>query len=91
MDTLTGLFKCQLLAPHGGVFVFATIQPLYNIPLYLLSVVAGSFVTAILLGILKKDHPTPELGKWILRQAQRELPTPAEDRGRNGRAADPAA
>ena len=61
---LTGLFKCQLLAPHGGVFVFATIQPLYTIPLYLLSVVVGSLVTAILLGILKKDHPTPDLGKW---------------------------
>ena len=61
---LTGLFRCQLLAPHGGVFVFATIQPLYTIPLYFLAVVVGSFVTAILLGILKKDHPTPELGKW---------------------------
>ena len=61
---LTGLFKCQLLAPHGGVFVFATIQPLYTIPLYLLAVVVGSFVTALLLGILKKDHPTPDLGKW---------------------------
>ena len=61
---LTGLFKCQLLAPHGGVFVFATIQPLYTIPLYLLAVVVGSLVTALLLGILKKDHPTPDLGKW---------------------------
>ena len=61
---LTGLFKCQLLAPHGGIFVLATIQPAYAIPLYLLAVVIGSFVTALLLGILKKDHENPELGKW---------------------------
>ncbi|MCR5505741.1 MAG: fructose-specific PTS transporter subunit EIIC [Bacilli bacterium] len=61
---LTGLFRCQLLAPHGGVFVLATIQPAWAIPLYLLAVVVGSFVTAILLGLLKKNNPDPELGKW---------------------------
>ncbi len=61
---LTGLFQCQLLAPHGGIFVLATIQPAWAIPLYLLAIVAGSFVTAILLGILKKDNSNPELGKW---------------------------
>ncbi len=61
---LTGLFHCQLLAPHGGVFVLATIQPAYAIPLYLLAIIVGSAVTALLLGILKKDNPDPELGKW---------------------------
>ena len=61
---LTGLFQCQLLAPHGGIFVLGTIQPGWAIPLYLLAIVAGSFVTAILLGILKKDNDNPELGKW---------------------------
>ena len=61
---LTGLFQCQLLAPHGGIFVLATIQPSYAIPLYLLAVVAGAAVTALLLGILKKDNEDPELGKW---------------------------
>ena len=61
---LTGLFQCQLLAPHGGVFVLATIQPAWAIPLYLVAIVAGSAVTALLLGLLKKDHDNPELGKW---------------------------
>ena len=61
---LTGLFQCQLLAPHGGVFVLGTIQPGWAIPLYLLAIVAGSIVTAILLGILKKNVDNPELGKW---------------------------
>ena len=61
---LTGLFQCGLYAPHGGVFVIATIQPTYTIPLYLLAIVAGSVVTALLLGILKKDAEDPELGKW---------------------------
>ena len=62
---LTGLFGCQLLAPHGGVFVLATIQPSgWTILLYLLAIVAGSFVTALLLGILKKNADNPELGKW---------------------------
>lgn len=61
---LTGLFQCQLLAPHGGIFVLGTIQPGWAIPLYLLAIVVGSAVTAILLGILKKDSDNPELGKW---------------------------
>ena len=61
---LTGLFNCGLYAPHGGIFVLATIQPAYAIPLYLLSIVAGMIVTALLLGILKKDNPDAELGRW---------------------------
>jgi len=61
----TGLFGCQLLAPHGGVFVLATIQPSgWTILLYLLAIVIGSFITALMLGILKKNHANPELGKW---------------------------
>ena len=64
---LTGLFGCQLLAPHGGIFVLATIQPSgWTILLYLLAIAIGSFVSAILLGMLKKniDPADAELGKW---------------------------
>lgn len=62
---LTGLFGCQLLAPHGGIFVLGTIQPDWTkILLYLLAIVVGSAVTALLLGLLKKNHENPELGKW---------------------------
>ena len=49
---LSALFGCTLMAPHGGVFVFATIgQPL----LYIVAWVVGSIVTALLLGVLKKN------------------------------------
>lgn len=48
---LSMLFKCTLMAPHGGVFVFPVVG---NALLYLLSLVAGTVVAAVLLGILKK-------------------------------------
>ena len=48
---LAALFKCTLMAPHGGVFVFATVgHPL----LYVVAWLIGSAVTCFLLGILKK-------------------------------------
>ncbi|MCR5703458.1 MAG: fructose-specific PTS transporter subunit EIIC, partial [Eubacterium sp.] len=47
---LSWLFKCQLMAPHGGIFVFATVkQPL----LYILSLVIGSAIACIILTVLK--------------------------------------
>ena len=62
---LTGLFGCQLLAPHGGVFVLATIQPSgWTILLYLVAILVGTAITALMLGLLKKDSENPELGKW---------------------------
>ena len=48
---LSMLFKCTLMAPHGGIFVFAVVG---NWPLYLLSLVIGSVVGMLMLGILKK-------------------------------------
>ncbi|MCY8416536.1 PTS fructose transporter subunit IIC, partial [Bacillus spizizenii] len=48
---LTEFFRVTLPAPHGGVFVaFITNHPL----LYLLSIVIGAVVMAIILGIVKK-------------------------------------
>lgn len=48
---LSAAFKCTLMAPHGGVFVFATVgHPL----LYIVAWLAGSAVTAIMLGLIKK-------------------------------------
>ncbi len=43
--------NCTLMAPHGGIFVFPVVG---NVTLYLVALVAGSFLSAILLGILKK-------------------------------------
>ena len=49
---LSALFGCTLMAPHGGVFVFATVG---HWPLYILAWLIGSLVTAILLGVLRKN------------------------------------
>ncbi len=52
---LSTLFGCTLMAPHGGVFVFATVgQPI----LYIVAWVVGSIVTAVMLGFIKKDAKT---------------------------------
>ncbi len=49
---LSAFFGCTLMAPHGGIFVFATVgKPL----LYILSWVIGSIVTMFMLGFIKKD------------------------------------
>ncbi|KXZ14782.1 PTS fructose transporter subunit IIA [Bacillus nakamurai] len=48
---LTEFFRITLPAPHGGVFVaFITNHPM----LYLMSIVIGAIVTAVILGIVKK-------------------------------------
>lgn len=49
---LSAWFGCTLMAPHGGVFVFATVgNPLR----YLAAWMIGSVVTALLLGTIKKN------------------------------------
>ena len=44
-------FGCTLMAPHGGIFVFAVVG---NWPMYLLALVIGAVVGAFMLRILKK-------------------------------------
>ena len=46
-------FRCQLPAPHGGLFVLPIIT---NPLMYLLAVVIGSLVTCLLVGITKKNN-----------------------------------
>lgn len=49
---LSMAFGCTLMAPHGGIFVFATVgHPL----LYILAWAVGSVITAVMLGVIKKD------------------------------------
>lgn len=48
---LSVAFNCQLRAPHGGIFVIATIS---HWPLYLLAIAAGSVVGCLILSTLKK-------------------------------------
>ncbi|MCM1288127.1 MAG: fructose-specific PTS transporter subunit EIIC [Clostridium sp.] len=48
---LSMAFDCTLMAPHGGVFVFAVVS---NWPMYIVSLVIGSLVGMLLLALLKK-------------------------------------
>lgn len=48
---LSMAFKCTLMAPHGGIFVFPVVG---NAFMYLLALVVGTVVSAVLLGFLKK-------------------------------------
>lgn len=48
---LSMAFNCTLMAPHGGLFVFAVVG---NWPLYLLAWAVGSVITMLMLGLLKK-------------------------------------
>ena len=48
---LSMAFNCTLMAPHGGIFVFAVVG---NWPMYIVSLAAGSVVGMLLLAVLKK-------------------------------------
>lgn len=48
---LSMLFKCTLMAPHGGVFVFPVVG---NALMYILALLVGSLIGAVLLGVLRK-------------------------------------
>ena len=49
---LSMAFKCTLMAPHGGIFVFPVVG---NVALYLVALLVGSAASCLLLGILKKN------------------------------------
>ena len=49
------VFNCTLMAPHGGIFVFPVVG---NAVMYLVALVAGTVVSALLLGVLKKKVTT---------------------------------
>ena len=48
---LSMAFNCTLMAPHGGIFVFAVVG---NWPMHLVALAAGSVVSMLLLTLLKK-------------------------------------
>ena len=49
---LSMAFNCTLMAPHGGIFVFAVVG---NWPMYLVALAAGSIVGMFMLALLKKN------------------------------------
>ena len=44
-------FNCTLMAPHGGIFVFPVVG---NAVMYLVALVVGTVISAVLLGLVKK-------------------------------------
>lgn len=48
---LSMVFNCTLMAPHGGIFVFPVVG---NALMYLVALVVGTVISALLLGLLKK-------------------------------------
>lgn len=48
---LSMAFGCTLMAPHGGIFVFPVVE---HALMYLVALAAGTVVSALLLGVLKK-------------------------------------
>ena len=49
---LSMAFNCTLMAPHGGIFVFPVVG---NAIMYVVALIAGTVLGAVLLGVLKKD------------------------------------
>ncbi|MFT8316494.1 MAG: fructose-specific PTS transporter subunit EIIC [Clostridium sp.] len=52
---LSMLFGCKLAVPHGGLWVLVIPNVMTNLLGYLIAIVAGMLVTAVMLTILKKD------------------------------------
>ena len=49
---MSAAFKCTLMAPHGGIFVFATVGNWFP---YIISWLVGSVITCIMLGLIKRN------------------------------------
>ncbi len=47
------IFNCGLAVPHGGLFVLAIPNAVINLPLYLISIITGTVVSALVLSVLK--------------------------------------
>ncbi|BDM21026.1 PTS fructose-like transporter subunit IIB [Pseudomonas sp. LRP2-20] len=53
---LSMYFGCKLMAPHGGLFVLLIPNAINHALLYLLAIVAGSLVTAVVYALIKKSE-----------------------------------
>ncbi|MDR2306423.1 MAG: PTS fructose-like transporter subunit IIB [Paucimonas sp.] len=53
---LSMYFGCKLMAPHGGLFVLLIPNAINHALAYLLAIVAGSLVTAVVYALIKKGE-----------------------------------
>ncbi|WP_215540533.1 fructose-specific PTS transporter subunit EIIC [Borreliella bavariensis] len=50
---ISALFKVEVIAPHGGIFILPiVVNPL----MWIISILAGSIITAVLIGFFKKEY-----------------------------------
>ena len=63
---LSMLFNCTLMAPHGGIFVIATIGHPVK---YLLAIVIGAMISTAIMAMLKKNLPEYENKKPVKKGA----------------------
>lgn len=54
---LSMYFGCKLMAPHGGLFVLLIPNAINHALLYLLAIVVGSLVTAVVYALIKRPEP----------------------------------
>ena len=50
---LSMLFGCQLLAPHGGIFVLLIPNAISPVLMYVVAIAAGTAVTGVLYAMIK--------------------------------------
>ena len=63
---LSMLFNCTLMAPHGGIFVIATIGHPVK---YLLAIAVGAIISTLIMAKLKKNLPEYENKKQVRKGA----------------------
>lgn len=60
-------WSITLRAPHGGVFVLAIPGAVTNLPMYIVAILAGTLVSTLMLGLLKK--PIPQVAAQVEQNA----------------------
>ncbi|AJA90420.1 PTS fructose transporter subunit IIA [Borreliella chilensis] len=50
---ISALFKVEIIAPHGGIFILPIVA---NPLMWIISILLGSIITAVLIGIFKKEY-----------------------------------
>ena len=58
---LSMLFGCELVAPHGGLFVLFIPNAISNVMMYILAIAAGSLLTGVSYAMLKRGEEQARL------------------------------
>ncbi len=67
---LVALFHCELVTPHGGVFVLLIPNAINHAWLYLAAIAAGSIVTGVSYAIIKKESRRKIINKIIIKKGE---------------------